>query len=152
MNIVAKPIVKDQFWILKQDDRKVGNIEATADGFAVKINHTVTPFKTLAMIRQQGNIEFDLVGNRASQQPTSYQVQGYPSGSQTHNPIWDVQHKLPLYTKNQKSRSWYAAGWYQIKQGKTWTIEQSPKLITLQRYEYQGPFHTKDEASVKSLA
>ena len=41
MNIVAKPIVKDQFWILKQDDRKVGNIEATDDGFAVRINNKI---------------------------------------------------------------------------------------------------------------
>jgi hypothetical protein len=68
-----------------------------------------------------------------------------------YNPIWDVQHKLPLYTKNKKSRSWYAAGWYQVKQRRTWTIEQSPKLITLQRYQYQGPFYTKEEANVKPL-
>ena len=146
MSIIAKPIVKDQFWILKQDDRKVGNIEATDDGFAVKINNTITPFKTMAMIRKQGDIEFAAVGNRPSKEPASYQVQGYPSGSRVYNPIWDVQHKLPLYTKNKKSRSWYAAGWYQVKQRRTWTIEQSPKLITLQRYQYQGPFYTKEEA------
>jgi len=146
MNIVAKPIVKDQFWILKQDDRKVGNIEATDDGFAVRINNKITPFKTMAMIRKQGDIEFAAVGNRPSKEPASYQVQGYPSGSRVYNPIWDVQHKLPLYTKNKKSRSWYAAGWYQVKQRRTWTIEQSPKLITLQRYQYQGPFYTKEEA------
>jgi len=65
---------------LKQNDRKVGNIEATDDGFAVKINNTVMPFKTMAMIRKQANIEFDAVGNRPSKEPASYQVQGYPSG------------------------------------------------------------------------
>jgi hypothetical protein len=105
----------------------------------------------MAMIRKQGDIEFAAVGNRPSKEPASYQVQGYPSGSRVYNPIWDVQHKLPLYTKNKKSRSWYAAGWYQVKQRRTWTIEQSPKLITLQRYQYQGPFYTKEEANVKPL-
>ena len=151
MNIVAKPIVKDQFYILTQDDKKVGNIEATGDGFAVRINNKVMPFKTMAMIRKQVDIEFPAVGNKPNREPASYQVQGYPSGSRVYNPIWNVQHKLPLFTKNNKSRSWYAAGWYQVKQRRTWAIVQSPKLITLERYPYQGPFYTKEEANVKPL-
>ena len=52
MNIIAKPVVDNQFWILKQDDRKIGNIEATGDGYAVKIDNKVTSFKTINMIRQ----------------------------------------------------------------------------------------------------
>jgi hypothetical protein len=151
MSIIAKPIVKDQFYILTQDDKKVGNIEATGDGFAVRINNQVMPFKTIAMIRKQVDIEFPAVGNKPNKEPASYQVQGYPSGSRVYNPIWDVQHKLPLYTKNNKSRSWYAAGWYQVKQRRTWAIVQSPKLITLERYPYQGPFYTREEANVKPL-
>jgi len=151
MRIIAKPIVKDQFYILTQDDKKVGNIEATGDGFAVRINNRVMPFKTIAMIRKQVDIEFPAVGNKPNRESASFQVQGYPSGSRVYNPIWDVQHKLPLYTKNRKSRSWFAAGWYQVKQRRTWAIVQSPKLITLERYQYQGPFYTREEANVKSL-
>ena len=151
MSIIAKPIVKDQFYILTQDDKKVGNIKATGDGFAVRINNKVMPFKTMAMIRKQVDIEFPAVGNKPAREPASYQVQGYPSGSRVYNPIWDVQHKLPLFTKNNKSRSWFAAGWYQVKQRRTWSIVQSPKLITLERYPYQGPFYTKEEANVKPL-
>jgi len=151
MSIIAKPIVKDQFYILTKDNKKIGNIEATGDGFAVKINNQVMPFKTMAMIRKQVDIEFPAVGNNPSREPASYQVQGYPSGSRVYNPIWDVQHKLPLFTKNNKSRSWFAAGWYQVKQRRTWSIVQSPKLITLERYPYQGPFYTKEEANVKPL-
>ena len=151
MSIIAKPIVKDQFYILTKDDKKIGNIEATGDGFAVRINNQVIPFKTMAMIRKQVGIEFPAVGNKPSREPASYQVQGYPSGSRVYNPIWNVQHKLPLFTKNNKSRSWYAAGWYQVKQRRTWSIVQSPKLITLERYPYQGPFYTKEEANVKPL-
>lgn len=151
MSIIAKPVVKDQFYILTQDNKKVGNIEATGDGFAVRINNKVMPFKTIAMIRKQVDIEFSAVANNSNQEPASYQVQGYPAGSRVYNPIWNVQHKLPLYTKNRKSRSWFAAGWYQVKQRRTWCIVQSPKLITLERYPYQGPFYTKEEANVKPL-
>ena len=151
MSIIAKPVIKDQFYILTQDNKKIGNIEATGDGFAVRINDKVMPFKTIAMIRKQVDIEFPAVGNKPNQEPASYQVQGYPSGSRVYNPIWDVQHKLPLYTKNRKSRSWFAAGWYQGKQRRTWCIVQSPKLITLERNPNQGPFYTREEANVKSL-
>ena len=151
MSIIAKPIVKDQFYILTQDDKKVGNIEATGDGFAVRINNKVMPFKTMAMIRKQVDIEFPAVGNKPNKEPASYQVQGYPSGSRVHNPVWDVQQGLPLFTKKRKSKSWFAAGWYQVRQRKTWAVTQSPKLITLERYAYQGPFHTEDEARNEPL-
>jgi len=151
MNIIAKSIVKDQFWILKQNDRKVGNIESTGDGYSVKIDNQVTNFKTINMIRQRANIEFESVGNIPSKEPASFQVQGYPSNSRVYNPIWDVKHKLPLFTKTAKSRSWFAAGWYQIKQRRTWSVVQSPKLITLERYTYQGPFYTNEEANDKSI-
>jgi hypothetical protein len=151
MSIIAKPIVKDQFYVLTQGDRKVGNIEATGDGFAVRINNQTIPFKTMAMIRKEVDIEFPAVINRPNKEPATYQVQGYPSGSRVYNPIWNVQHRLPLFTKNNKSRSWYAAGWYQVKQRRTWSIVQSPKLITLERYPYQGPFHTREEANDKPL-
>ena len=151
MNIIAKSIVKDQFWILKQNDRKVGNIESTSDGYSVKIDNQVTNFKTINMIRQRANIEFESVENIPSKEPASFQVQGYPSNSRVYNPIWDVKHKLPLFTKTAKSRSWFAAGWYQIKQRRTWSVVQSPKLITLERYTYQGPFYTNEEANDKSI-
>jgi hypothetical protein len=147
MSIIAKPVIKNQFYILTQDDKKIGNIEATGDGFAVRINDKVMPFKTIAMIRKQVDIEFPAVGNNTNREPASYQVQGYPSGSRVYNPIWNVQHRLPLYTKSSKSRSWFAAGWYQVKQRRTWCIVQSPKLITLERYPYQGPFYTKEQAN-----
>jgi predicted HAD superfamily Cof-like phosphohydrolase len=40
-------------------------------------------------------------------------------------------------------KSWFAAGWYRVKQHRKWKMVQHPKLITLERYDYQGPFQTK---------
>ena len=57
-----------------------------------------------------------------------------------------MSQKLPLYTKTNKSKSWFAAGWYRVKKGRNWSTMQGPKLILLQRYPYAGPFFTREEA------
>jgi hypothetical protein len=145
--IIAKPVVDKQYWILRQDGHKVGNIEAVDDGYQVKINNEIQRFKTVSMIKQRVKIEFESVGNKPNRDPATFHVHGFPAGCRVYNPIWDVKHKLPLYNKEKKSKSWYAAGWYQIKQHKQWELVQSPKLISLERYSYQGPFYSKEQAN-----
>jgi hypothetical protein len=66
--------------------------------------------------------------------------------------MWDIKHKLPIYTKTKKSKSWFVAGWYRIKTGRHWQIMQDPKLIVVQRYPYAGPFHTEQQANEHTSA
>jgi hypothetical protein len=61
--------------------------------------------------------------------------------------MWDIKMKLPVYTKTTKSKSWFAAGWYRVKKGRSWTVSQDPKLIVLQRYAYAGPFYNQEQAN-----
>jgi len=96
--IVAKPVIDNQYWILKQDDEKIGNVQAVDGGFALTIRNKVAKFKTIRMLRRQ-------------------------------------------------SKSWFAAGWYSIKQHRSWKVLQNPKLIVLERYTYQGPFYTEEQAN-----
>ena len=145
MTIVAKPVVDKQFWILQDGDRKVGNVEACDGGYQVRINNQVAQFKTIRMAAQRVNIEFAPVVKTTKTRQTTNLVHGYPAAGRVYNPIWDVQQKLPLFTKTNKSKSWYAAGWYQVKKGRNWTTVQDPKLIVLQRYPYNGPFHSQEE-------
>ena len=56
--IEAKPVIDKKYWILKQDDRKVGVVEAEGDGYTVRINDQVGRFKTIPMVRKKVNIEF----------------------------------------------------------------------------------------------
>ena len=56
--IVAKPVIDNQYWILKQDDEKIGNVQAVDGGFALTIRNKVAKFKTIRMLRRQANIEF----------------------------------------------------------------------------------------------
>jgi hypothetical protein len=144
--IVAKTVVPNQYWILKQGNQKIGNIEAGPGGFSVKINNQVQSFKSINTIKQNVSIDFETVSKKKST-VSSNSVHGYSTSSRAFNAIYDVKHQVPLWTRESRSKSWYAAGWYQIKQGREWETVFCPKLITLQRYAYRGPYHTEDQAN-----
>ena len=148
--IEAKPVIDKKYWILKQDDTKIGNIQASDDGYKVTIQDKVSSYKTIPMLRKKVNIEFSPVVK--SSKPVSDQVHGYQTGCRAHNAIWNIQMRVPMFTKSSKSKSWFAAGWYRVKQHSTWRIIQNPKLISLQRYKYTGPFHTQEEARAQSIS
>jgi hypothetical protein len=142
--IVAKPVVKDQYWILKENNQKVGEIEKANGELKFKFKDP-TRFKTVRMNGRPTDIEFELPVER-SESPANY-VHGYEVKGAVFNPVWDVKQKLPLFTREDKSKSWFAAGWYLVRQHRNWKAVQHPKLITLQRYPYQGPYHSKEQAN-----
>jgi hypothetical protein len=148
MTLVAKPVIEKQFWILQDGNEKVGNIEACAGGYQVKIYNQVAQFKTIRMAAQRVNIQFEpgIRPKKVSRDPVNL-VHGFPAQGRVYNPMWDVKMKVPVYTKNNKSKSWFAAGWYQVKKGRHWTVVQDPKLLLLQRYSYTGPFQDEKSAN-----
>ena len=147
MTLIALPVVDKQYWILKENDRKVGNVEACAGGYQVKINNQIVQYKTIRMVEQRVNIHFEPAPKKSKPVAPANSVYGYPVAGRMYNPIWDIPQKLPIYTKTAKSKSWFAAGWYQVKKGRDWKVVQGPKLIMLQRYPYHGPYQTREEAA-----
>jgi 1,4-dihydroxy-2-naphthoyl-CoA synthase len=146
MTLIAKPVIDKQFWILQKDNEKVGNIEACAGGYQVKINNQIAQFKTIKLAASIADIKFEPVAKVVKPKVTVTHVHGYPVSGRVYNPMWDVPHQLPVYTKTAKSKSWFTAGWYNIRKGRNWKTVLAPKLITLQRYAYQGPYYTEQEA------
>jgi hypothetical protein len=144
--LVAKPVVDKQFWILQENDRKVGNVQACDGGYQVKINNQVTQYKTIRMVAQRVNVQFESLPKISGHRAKIDQVHDYPATGRVYNPMWSVAQQLPVYTKTNKSKSWFAAGWYCVRKGRSWHTVLAPKLIVLQRYEYRGPFYTEDEA------
>jgi len=144
--LVAKPVIDKQFWILQENNRKVGNVEACAGGYQVRLNNQVAQFKTIKMAAQRINIQFEPAVKIAKPKVTMDQVHGYPVHGRVYNPMWDVTQQLPVYTKTAKSKSWFAAGWYRVRRGRTWSTILAPKLIMLQRYGHAGPFLTQEAA------
>jgi hypothetical protein len=143
--IVAKAVIPNQYWILQQDDRKIGNIEAASDGFTVVINGSQHKFKNLRTMRNKVARDFHDFP-RSCKPGRENSVLGYPTDSEPYNGVFDVPHQVPLWTREPRSKSWYAAGWYLVKQGRTWRREFCPKMILLNRNQFLGPFHTEQEA------
>lgn len=145
--IHAKEVIPDQYWILRDQERKIGNIEATNNGYAVNLYGESVQVQTLSMLKQRlGDVAFESTERTATQDHVK-SVHGWPTKSTAHNAMFDVKHQLPLWTTEPRSRSWLAAGWYRVKRnGRDWRVMFCPKLIILQRYEFQGPYASADEA------
>jgi hypothetical protein len=144
--IEAKPIIPDQYWILREHDRKVGNIEVTDSGYQVNLNGRNLTIPNLESLTTTVPIDFKDIPRSQPVTETVDQVHGYATSAPAYNAIFDVQHQLPLWTREARSRSWLAAGWYRVRQHRTWRIVHCPKLILLERYQYQGPYHSAEEA------
>ena len=142
--LIAKPVVKDQFWIVTDGTEKVGNVIADGSGFEVKLNGSKAHFKNTNSIQKQTNIEFQTIKIDKTKKEAPFNE--YPTTKKVYNSILDIKRKIHLFTKTQKSKCFHAAGWYVLFQGEEPTISFCPKYIFIQRYEYLGPYKTEDEA------
>jgi hypothetical protein len=108
----------------------------------LSIKDSVKTFENKKSLFNTFGENFFTIQSHKHQEETELSIQGYPTSSEPYNPIFDVKRKLPLFTKSDNSKSMYCAGYYIIKFDKGWVKSFCPKLITLERYPYQGPFKT----------
>ena len=150
MSIKAKPILKDKFWIVENDNgQKIGTMSWNDDRYMFS-NASETCFfdNRKQMKRKFGvNIIWDDFNKEDTQEHNAneYKVAGYPTSVFPFNSMYDVKRKLPLFTKSEKSKSLYCAGYYIVRFDKGWVKSFCPKLITIERYETKGPFKTDIE-------
>lgn len=138
--VTAKPIVKNKFWILKDEDRKIGTVEKGRGNYIVRIADQQAEFKTIKTIENKTNITFEQFAEQQKKQ--GHEVNGFLTNSKPYNAVYNVKERLPIFTKKTKSKSWYAAGYYKINIKGRNKIVWCPKLILLQRYPYIGPAHS----------
>ena len=135
----AKEILKNKFWIVENNGLKFGTISLNDEQYILstpsgtQMYHTEKEL-TSALDKKISWTELDITETVAKE------IHGYPTNSTPYNPMFDVKRKLPLFTKSDKSKSLYAAGYYIIKFDKGWVKSFCPKLITVERYETKGPF------------
>ena len=86
--IIAKPVIDNQYWILKQDNQKIGNIQASADGYVVKIQNQISNYKTMPMVRERTDITFE--PSETTTPLSADTVHGYETGCKTYNGLWNV--------------------------------------------------------------
>ena len=141
----AKPVVKNKFWIVQDGDQKVATIQAIDEGGFVYVHDNQREkFPTVNLLKKKLNINFERVAAKTKTKP-AHEVYDYPCSARPYNELWDVSKKIPIYTKTEKSKSFFCAGYYIIRFEHGWVKSFCPKLITLQRYEYNGPYKKKLE-------
>jgi hypothetical protein len=150
-DIIAKPVVKNKFWIVESGGTKIATIQAIEEGGFVYVHDDQREmFPSIKLLSKKYNIEFVKAERPRREKQDVYEVYGFPTPNQPNNEVLDVQRYLPIYTKGAKSKSFFCAGYYIIRFSNTWVRAYCPKLITLNRYEYQGPFKTQ-EAMLESM-
>jgi len=148
MNVlVAKPIIKDQFWVVTDGEKKVGNVLANSAGYEVILNGSTLQFNNTRDIAKQTKITFQPIKSNRTKIELPYP--DYPVPTKIYNSFFDVKRKLHIFTKTKKSKCYHVAVWFSINQHGQKQAIFCPKYIFVQRYEYTGPFKT--EAEVISL-
>jgi hypothetical protein len=150
LTLLARTIVKNKCWVVESDGTKVATILANDGNSGVTLVHDGQRdrFGSLKLLSDRYNIVIDKT-KVAKLVKESHEVYGYPCENKPQNALWDVQHKLPVFTKGSKSKSFFCAGYYIIQFNNGWVKSYCPKLITLNRYPYQGPFNTQEEMQIQ---
>jgi len=140
----AKEIIKNKFWIVEDQGVKFGTISLNEDQYILstptgtKFYHSEKQL-TKALDKKLSWTDLEITETSVKE------VHGYATNSVPFNPMFDVKRKLPLFTKSDKSKSLYCAGYYIIQFEKGWVKSFCPKLITVERYTTKGPFKTEIE-------
>lgn len=143
-SLIAKPILKNQYWVVTDGDKKVGNVISNGSGYEVKLNGNLTYFNDHKDIQRKVNIRFQPMKSNRVRAELPYPE--FPTTSRTYNNIFDIKRRLHLFTKSKNSKCYHAAGWFVMNQIGIEQIAFCPKYIFIQRYQYKGPFKTEEEA------
>ena len=146
MQFIAKPVLENKFWIVEDNGQKVGTIRSNEHGVTLQVGKQNQTFKALDELKQKMKVSFT-GKDVATVDKQEHEVHGFPCKTEPYNPIYDLKRKLPLYTKTEGSQSFFCAGYFCIKFDNGWVPAYCPKLITLGRNEFMGPFKTKLEAN-----
>jgi len=145
--------VSDVAWLVHQGENRMGILNKDVqDHFTFITGKELLHFTDKsAVIKHFGNVEmFEVQIKKPIQKPDKFFVKGHqvdytePFALEESNP--DYRHDLPLYTKILDSDVYYAAGFYTINFEKGWKHAHGPKLATLEKYGYEGPFKTAFDA------
>lgn len=147
INVISKVLIPNKEWILEDHGQKIGSISKRKKGYDFLKKGKKFEFKSLDEIKKELGISIvDSVSDSStSSVEEEFSIYDYPCSSKPFEPVFNVKQKLPLFAKSSKSKSQYCAGYYVIKFRKGWVKSFCPKLITLERYPYYGPYKTEAE-------
>ena len=144
MILQAKELLQSKFWLLEENGEKFGTLSLVDNKLMLSDGSKATFFdNTRDLTKKLGkNIIFQKLNIT---EKIVNEIYGYPTKSTPYNAMFDVHQRLPLYTKSEKSNSYFCAGYYIVQFEKGWLRRDFPKLLTISRNPYKGPYRTKIE-------
>lgn len=150
-NLIAKPVVRNKFWIVEDEGKKVATIQKAPDGVVFVQNESREKFPTVKLLESKYNILFDKKKKVKKEEVTDTEtfINGYPTAHTPYNILTDLKNHVQIYTKSSKSKSYFCAGYFLIQFVNGWVPMFCPKLITIERYRFMGPFKSKIECQAQ---
>jgi len=147
MITIAKVLIPNKYWILESEGEKFATLSKDKKGYSLFCKGQKIEVNTLNEIKERFGITINEDSFVKEHIPVSKttDIYGFPLKGKAYSPLWNVQKRLPIYAKSEKSKSLFCAGYYIIKFRKGWCKAFCPKLITLERNEFKGPFTTEVE-------
>ena len=145
MDLVAKLVIKNKFWVVEKDGEQIATIQTSPNGIVYVKGEERESFMSIKLLKDKYSITFAKARATAKPMLNSHTVNGFPCDHKPHNALLNVSKKLPVYTKTEKSKSFFAAGYYLVKFNVGYVVSYCPKLITLNRYKFIGPFVTQKD-------
>ena len=141
--VISKVLIPNKEWIIEGNGKKIGSITKNKKGYIFLRKGKMVEIKSFKeIIEKLDNID---TNRKFEIEPINHTIYNYPCSSKPFEPVYNVKKKLPLYAKSSKSKSQYCAGYYIIQFRKGWVKSFCPKLITLERYSFHGPYKTEQE-------
>jgi len=140
----AQEVISDKFWIVLNNNNKIGTVRFINDGkyeFFDQRSETKTlleNFDELFKV-QDARRDHNLLNEDTN-------VNGYPTGF--NKPIPADHPSIPAFKKTANANTLFAAGYY-IIQFKRWLPSFAPKVATLEKYPYRGPYMTEWEMNLE---
>lgn len=144
--------ISDVAWLVHQGSERVGILNKDVqEHYTFITGKDLVNFNDDSEVREHfGNITlFEEQLDSPAEVHDAYYIRGYlvdypdPHALEQDHP--DYRHDLPLYTKIENGNIYYAAGYYCINFSKGWKYANGPKLATLEKYGYEGPFRDRDQ-------
>jgi hypothetical protein len=140
--LTIQQVIDNKLWIVYESNRKVGTLRSITDGYEFfdqrdKSSNIVTDIDQFKLITSNKE-ELDKVGT----------IKGY--STESSKPVISEHHILPAFTKTKSSKTIFVAGFYLINfDGVGWQTAHAPKLATIEKYSFEGPFLTEWEVNIE---
>jgi hypothetical protein len=145
MTTIAKVLVPNKSWLLEDNGFKIGTLNKFRSSYYILKNGQEVPIGNANDVKEKLGIVVTNLSKEIGIVSKEHTVYDFPCNSKPYGAVYNIRRKLPIYAKSTKSKSQYCAGYYAIKFRKGWVKSYCPKLITLDRYPFHGPFKTEVE-------